>query len=169
MKGIQFVFLIFFAFSVVAQSSNIVFDEIKNQEIIYGICTPSDFRENGFENWFVEEYNNYIVNEEVFVPGYEVKFDSIYVLLASWCGDSRREVPRFCKIMDHPYFEGTNVKYFGFDASKQNNIVFAEDLYLQFVPTFIFYYKGNELCRIVEEPKDSLEEDIMDLLSRIQP
>lgn len=169
MRAIFILFFTIITSCLSAQVNRIIFDEGKGEDILYGECDREGFIMPEFAYWFDEEYNSYNVNDEVFVPGYDVKFDSIYVFLGSWCDDSHREVPRFCKIMDHPYFSGTEVKYFCVDGNKANDVINTEDYYLQFVPTFIFYYRGEELCRIIEQPKDSLEEDIMDLLYRIQP
>ncbi|MDR2010802.1 MAG: hypothetical protein LBQ22_10005 [Bacteroidales bacterium] len=169
MKATLFLFFVCITGLISAQVNRIVFDENKGQDVLYGECDRNGFVMPEFAEWFDEEYNSYNVNDEVFIPGYDVKFDSIYVFLGTWCSDSHREVPRFVKIMDHPYFAGINVKYFCLDGDKTTDIINTEDFYLQFVPTFIFYYRGEELCRIIEEPRESLEEDIMDLLDRIQP
>ncbi len=152
-----------------AQINKTVFDEVKEQEILIGECNPEGFRSEGFNSWFDAEYDAFQVNDEFFVPGYNIQFDSVYVFLGTWCSDSKREVPRFCKIMDHTYFAGTPVRYFALDGNKHTDVINTKEFYIDYVPTFIFYYRGNELCRIIEAPKLSLEEDIMDLLSRIQP
>jgi hypothetical protein len=152
-----------------AQVNRLVFDEAKDQDILYGECDRNGFVMPEFADWFNEEYNSYAVNDEVFVPGHDIKFDSIYVFLGTWCEDSHREVPRFVKIMDHQYFSGIDIKYFCLDGNKAADVIDTEKYYLQFIPTFIFYYRGEELCRIIEQSRESLEEDIMDLLYRIQP
>jgi len=152
-----------------AQLNKTMYDEIKSEEILYGECNPDGFKSGDFALWFDTVYANYEVNEIHFNPNYEVPFDSIYVFLGTWCSDSQREVPRFCKIMDHEYFKGTYVRYFALDGNKKSDAIDTEEFYIDYVPTFIFYCHGNELCRIIEAPKLSLEEDIMDLLSRIQP
>lgn len=156
-------------FLMSAQLNKTMYDEIKSEEILYGECNPDGFKSGDFAFWFDTVYANYEVNETHFIPGYEVQFDSIYVFLGTWCSDSQREVPRFCKIMDHDYFKGTYVRYFALDGNKKSDAIDTKEFYIDYVPTFIFYYNGNELCRIIETPKLSLEEDIMDLLSRIQP
>lgn len=151
-----------------SQLNRTQFDEENDQEVLYGECTPEGFTEGEFGAWFNPEYENFEVNDVHFNPNYSLQFDSVYVFMASWCSDTQRELPRFCKIMDHDYFDGTYVRYFAFDGNKQNDVIDSEEFYVEYVPTFVFYYGGNELCRIIEAPRDSLEEDVMDLLSRIQ-
>lgn len=152
-----------------AQINNTIYDDSKSQTILIGECNIEGFRLNEFATWFDKEYEDYSVNESVFAETYSLKFDSIYVVLGTWCSDSQREVPHFCKIMNHEYFKGTLVRYFAVDGQKHTDAIDTEEFYIQFVPTMIFYYGGNELCRIVENPSLSLEKDIMDLLSKIQP
>ncbi len=168
MKAIFFFTLIFISIYSFSQLNQTKFDEEKDQEILCGECNIDGFSQGEFASWFFQEYENYEVADIHFNPNYKIPFDSIYVFLGTWCSDTQRELPRFCKIMDHEYFQGTNVRYFAFDGNKQNGVIDTDEYYVQFLPTFIFYYKGNELCRIVETPHYSLEEDIMDLLMRIQ-
>lgn len=144
------------------------FDKSKSQEILYGECTVDAFIQGEFGSWFNNEYEAYQVNDIHFNPNYITPFDSVYVFLATWCDDTHRELPRFCKIMDSEYFISTKVKYFAFDGEKHNDIINSEEYYIEYMPTFVFYYGGNELCRIIEAPIESLEEDIVDLLSRFQ-
>lgn len=165
-----FIFLVFMTpVLLTAQINKTVYDEVKDQEILIGECNQEGFRSPGFNEWFDTEYASYEVNDVQFNPDYKIPFDSVYVFLGTWCSDSQREVPRFCKIIDNEYFAGTYVRYFALDGNKQTDAIDTKEFYVDYVPTFIFYYKGNELCRIIEAPKLSLEEDIMDLLSRIQP
>jgi thiol-disulfide isomerase/thioredoxin len=170
MKKIVILLFLLVSFFASAQLNRVILDEAKSENILYGECDPSGFRSGEFDKWFSPEYESYKVNSQFFAEGYAVKFDSICVVLGSWCSDSQREVPRFCKIMDDEYFAGTKIRFFAVDGNKKTDVLDTEEYYIQYVPTFIFYYGGNELCRIIETPRTScLEEDIMDLLSRIQP
>ncbi|MDR2835651.1 MAG: thioredoxin family protein [Bacteroidales bacterium] len=148
--------------------NKIIYDEKKEQDIIYGECNKAGFLIPEFSEWFLKEYNSYQVKDSLFVESYDTKFDSIYVFLGTWCEDSQREVPRFIKIMENPYFEDISIRFFCIDGDKKTDIIDAESFYLQLVPTFIFYHNGEELCRIVETPRIGLEEDIMDLVWRMQ-
>jgi hypothetical protein len=161
--------LAFIPVAMFAQVNKVVFDELKSEDILLGEINTEGLKSGAFEVWFDKEYSEYNVNDVHFNPAYVIPFDSVYVFLGTWCSDSQREVPRFCKIMDHEYFKGTFVKYFALDGNKTCPAIDTKEYYVDYVPTFVFYYKGNELCRIIETPKLSLEEDIMDLLSRIQP
>ncbi len=79
--------------------------------------------------------------------------------MGTWCSDSRREVPRFYKIMDE-------VGFADFDMITVNRAKQANGLEkgynLNYVPTFILFKNGKEIGRFVERVvNDSLENDLL--------
>jgi thiol-disulfide isomerase/thioredoxin len=88
----------------------------------------------------------------------------IFTVLGTWCDDSRREVPRFLKIMDALDSKKINLQFFGVDRSKKDEGGIAESYKIRLVPTFILLENGKEIGRIVERPKKSLEIDLADIL-----
>jgi hypothetical protein len=68
----------FMSFISYAQMNKTTFDEKKDQEILYGECTPGIFTEGEFGSWFNVEYENYEVADIHFNPNYTIPFDSIY-------------------------------------------------------------------------------------------
>lgn len=151
-----------------AQMNRIINDEEKG-EILFGFCTREAISNPDICAWFLPEYESYTVKSELFNETFTAKFDSVYVFFGTWCEDSKREVPRFCKIFDHEYFKGVPLTFICVNSKKKVDVVDVDDYYVQYVPTMIFYKKGEELCRIIEQPRtESLESDIMDLLERIQ-
>lgn len=94
-------------------------------------------------------------------PGAEVT-----VFLGTWCGDSRREVPRLWKALDLaggsvPF----HIRYIAVDRQKKEPAGEASSAGILFVPTFIVSRDGRELGRIVEEPVNGLEHDLLALLT----
>ncbi|HOZ30036.1 MAG TPA: hypothetical protein PLL66_03885, partial [Bacteroidales bacterium] len=118
-----------------AQLNRVIHDDIKSQDILFGECDTNGFKLDEFSTWFLEGYNSYEVQESYFNRDFSIQFDSIYVFLGTWCSDSQREIPRFCKIMDHEYFQGTNVRYFALDGMKKSDVIDTDQFYIQFVPT----------------------------------
>jgi thiol-disulfide isomerase/thioredoxin len=94
-------------------------------------------------------------------PGAEV-----VVYLGSWCGDSRREVPRFWKALDAagaavPF----SVRYVAVDRQKKEpaDAVAADGI--RFLPTFIVRRGGHEAGRVVETSPKGIESDLLALLN----
>lgn len=96
--------------------------------------------------------------------------DSITIFMATWCGDSRREVPRFVKMLEAKNYDLERLKIVclntGFQNYKQSPEGEEKGVNLHRVPTFIFHDQNqSEVGRIVEEPVVSLEQDLVDILS----
>ena len=124
--------------------------------------------EEPFADWFNPNYDTFEINKSAIRKAKSeiAGIDSIQVFFGTWCGDSKREVPRFLKIMDELNYE--NVKLIGLDNTFQNykQSPFGEEygLNVHRVPTFILYKDSLEVGRIVEHPVESLESDLMSIL-----
>lgn len=118
--------------------------------------------------WFQKEYDSYSFNEDAVKKLTELNLEdlTIKIVMGSWCPDSRREVPRFMKILDYLKFPAGNVVFIGTDISKIAPVGGFDQLGIQRVPTFIFYKKNIEAGRIIEVPLTSLEQDMLDILNR---
>jgi len=90
----------------------------------------------------------------------------VEIFLGTWCGDSRREVPRFWKAVDAaggsvPF----QVHYVGVDhAKKQPAAEIAREGVL-YLPTFIVRRGGHEVGRVVESSPNGIESDLLALLT----
>jgi thiol-disulfide isomerase/thioredoxin len=90
------------------------------------------------------------------------------VFFGTWCSDSRRELPRFFKVLDSIGFRADHVRLFGLDRSKRSSDGLTEFYDIEFVPTFIFLREGKEIGRITEKPMASIEADMLSILAREQ-
>lgn len=94
-------------------------------------------------------------------PGAEVT-----VFLGTWCGDSRREVPRFWKALDT---EGGavpfQIHYIGVDHDKKQPADLLKENDVRYLPTFIVRRGGHEVGRIVESSPHGVEQDLLALLT----
>jgi len=144
-----------------------MFDEIRNQEILIGYCDRYGLTSEPFDEWFDMELNEYqldyaSLNEiDTHLPATV----EITIVLGTWCSDSRREVPRFYKILDELNYNDDKLTVIGVDSDKQAPVIDFEELKIEKVPTFIFYKKGFEIGRIIETPEKTLEKDIIKILS----
>jgi thiol-disulfide isomerase/thioredoxin len=91
---------------------------------------------------------------------------AIKIVMGTWCPDSRREVPRFLHVLDLWKFPPERVTFIGVDDAKKSPVGEYEGLGIQRVPTFIFYKNNIEAGRIIENPATSLEQDIVNILTR---
>ena len=91
----------------------------------------------------------------------------VQIFLATWCSDSKNEVPKFFKILKIPNINTImDVKLFAVDRGKHLDNNLPQENNIEFVPTFIFYKNNREIGRIVETPDISIEQDILDILTR---
>jgi thiol-disulfide isomerase/thioredoxin len=148
-------------FNVNAQFNRIAFDDARNQNILYGQCEADAFYKDGFKQWFITEYDNYEIDSLLHKFNLYDEIDEVIVFFATWCGDTRRELPRFVKITEQEVFNDINVIYFGLDSNKQTDDVDTDEYRIIYVPTFIFYKDGSEIGRIIEAPSMGLEKDII--------
>lgn len=89
----------------------------------------------------------------------------IDVYLGTWCPDSLNNVPRFIKIIDTVRNPNLAVNFYNVKRKASKDVkYYVEDLKVERVPTFIFYRDGKEIGRIVENPKNSLVEDFLEII-----
>ena len=75
---------------------------------------------------------------------------TVLAIVATWCPDSRREVPRFFAIMDEAGISESNVIMVGVDRTKKDPEGLTEKWGITRVPTFVFFRDGQEAGRFVE-------------------
>ncbi len=90
----------------------------------------------------------------------------VKLFLATWCPDSRREVPRFFKILhESGLATQATVEMWAVDRKLKTVDKLSDRFGIKRVPTFIFFRDGKEIGRIVETPQALyLEEDIVSIL-----
>lgn len=125
-----------------------------------------------YNEWFLPNYKDYQVKKSYFKDTHiDLKDIQVKVFLGTWCGDSKREVPPFAKMMDSQKIKPTQIEWFALGDSdsdlykqslqheEQNQAIFR-------VPTFIILKNGKEIGRIVESPVISFENDLASILNQ---
>lgn len=168
MKMIKYIFMFLIFLSVVnfAQDScKTIIEERSGKPILIGVCDRSAFTDSNFAWWFTSEYDNYEV-DSLTLQNFEnnVQDYSITIIMGTWCSDSRREVPRFYKILDELDYPAEKIELIMVDRNKKGIADEAEGLDIQYVPTFIFYEDGEEVGRIIETPEQTLEKDLSEIV-----
>lgn len=139
-------------------------------EMLLGHCSRSCLLELPFKEWFLKNYADYTVDSvtaEKLIP--LLKDKTIVVFMGTWCGDSRREVPRFIKLLDHCGVPEFALKLVMVDyrdgAYKQSPQHEERGKNIFRVPTILLYSGTKELGRIIEFPKENLEKDLLRILN----
>jgi hypothetical protein len=87
------------------------------------------------------------------------------VVFGSWCGDSREQVPKFLKVRSLLGGGLLPSSYFGVTRDKKSPPEAVQGRDIERVPTFIVSFRGSEIGRIVETPKESIEADLLEILA----
>lgn len=143
----------------------------EGEPILVGQLNRAAWQKAPFQKWFTEEYKAYEVDQtalaEIKSTGNSVE---ILVFLGTWCSDSRRELPRFYKVLDALDFDESRLTVVGLDNHpdryKQSPQQEEVGWDVEYVPTFIFLQNGKEIGRIIESPEVSLEADLAKVLQK---
>ncbi len=136
---------------------------------LVGPVTRADLRTPPYSEWFEGQYARYqpaASTMESLRP--RLAGVSVEAYFGTWCGDSRRQIPRLMRLLD----DG------GFDESRLRLIALS-DRPMEFkqapgrpelsrkvhrTPTIVVLREGAEVGRIVETPRTSLEGDLLAIL-----
>ena len=171
MKRTIYLFLTLLSLQVgFSQTLNHIELDKKGNEVLLGEINRSGLINNSFNTWFSKNHKEYLVNKSIVkklndsLNQYEIK-----VFLGTWCGDSKKEVPRFYKVIEAAKFPINQLQVIAVDktedAYKQSPNGEEKGLNIHRVPTFIFYRNGKEVNRIVEHPKETLERDMLSIVT----
>ena len=150
--------------------NKVTVDEKTGQPMLVGITDRTAFERPEFLEWFSTEYFGYEPDEFILSQIKELSDGvNIQIFMGTWCSDSRREVPRFLRILDGLKFERTKLLIVNVNRKMKSPTHDEKNRNIEFVPTFIIYRNGNEIGRIVEFPIITLESDLLSLLLGIEP
>ena len=108
---------------------------------LLGYINASQFSRPPHSEWFTKGFDEYMPVQEVITQLSRIDKEdlSIKIVLGTWCPDSRREVPRFMKIIDLLQFPAGKVVFVGVDNTKIAPVGGYDTLQIERVPTFIIY------------------------------
>jgi hypothetical protein len=140
-------------------------DEKGNPQLL-GKCTKAGLDQAPYNAWFDKNYADYRVDS---ATADRLKTSlagkRFTIFMGTWCGDSRREVPRIYKILDYCGIDSSAVQLIMVSAAdsayKQSPGHEERGLGIFRVPDLIVQDQDRELGRIVESPVNSLEKDLL--------
>lgn len=160
-----------YAININAQKINQEVNIENQQAFLLGKITIDALSSNTYKPWYEQNFENYETDQnniEVFKD--RLSSYKILIFMGTWCSDSRREVPRFLKILKSANYPMDNLKIVALDKRKElyKKSPQGEEwgLNIRRVPTFIFYKYGREVNRIIETPITTLENDILKIISQ---
>jgi thiol-disulfide isomerase/thioredoxin len=134
--------------------------------MLLGKANRKGFQMDAFKSWFNSGYESYSADSEVMQQLQPLLKDvTITLFMGTWCEDSQRETPHFYKILDDTDFDESKLTLITVSEEKTTPQGFESGKNITHVPTIILYKDGNELGRIVEYPIESLEKDMLAILS----
>lgn len=149
-----------------AQETDKVFkDEKTGNDMLVGEVSRAGLTNIG--TWFNEEYNLYNPDTTAinFLKAHRASLPNLFIVMGTWCGDSKEHVPHFYKIADLIDYPKEKIFVLGVDRDKKGGDFCLADFNITLVPTFIFTSKGEEIGRIIETPVISLEQDMVNIIN----
>lgn len=169
MKTIFSAILFLFVMNASAQELNKkIEDPTRHKQVMVNICTRegiTTFEE--FKASYDPNYAAYQVDSTTLKELSKLaKGKKITIVLGTWCGDSKYQVPHFLKLADALSLSDKEITFIAVDGTKKAENGLIDKLKIERVPTIIFNdKKGNEIGRITESPKETLEKDMLKILT----
>ena len=140
-------------------------DQQSGQTMFVGRCTFDDLSDESTFDWFTISSNKYnpeptIIEElKASLPSFQIT-----IFMGTWCDDTHKLLPELYKTMllTHCF---TNYKMYGVDRSKKSKDNEQDVFKIQNVPTIIISKDGEELGRIVETAKGTIESDLLKIVA----
>ena len=143
--------------------------KVNGRQYAVGKFNKELLQSENYSSWFDANYDSYEPDGQILeklkieMPKYTIK-----LFMGTWCGDSRREVPRFYRILETIDFPMERLSSVALDIgpgrTKQSPGGEEEGLHIFRVPTIVIFNEGKEVGRIIEEPVVSIEEDLLQIL-----
>lgn len=150
-----------------SQDYKLITDEKQDEPMLVGEITYEILVDSNDFYWYPFEYEEYIVDSTALDKISEMNMLNdvdMTIVMGTWCGDSHREIPRLFKILDYLAYDPDELKIIAVDRKKEGLKNEVEGLNIERVPTIIIYRNGEEVGRIIESTKESLEVDMFSIL-----
>src|SRR5689334_17281736 len=141
----------------------------QERPILVGPVTRSALKAPPYSEWYEGNYSRYQPDEKNIQELRPLLNGvSIEAYFGTWCGDSRRQIPRLSRVMD---VAGVDERILNLVALSDRPMEFKQSpgrpeakRYVHRTPTIVVVRDGREVGRIVETPAVSLEADLLAIL-----
>jgi hypothetical protein len=137
------------------------------QKIVTGRIFPSMLESDSSFEWYGKNYAAFIPDSSsIVVLSAEAKNIHFIVFGGTWCSDTKRELPKFFKTASLAHIPESNIELYGVGRSKKSSDGLTEKYHVTNVPTFIVLSDGKEIGRIVEQPEEGIEFNLVHILQK---
>ena len=152
-----------------SQALNQVIQDANGNRQLLGKCSIEAFQDSPFQEWYAPNYQAYEPQNDLIERCEGLTEDlKVQVFLGTWCGDSKREVPRFMKVADQLGLSEEQIEFIAVSRAdtfyKKSPTDEQIGKLIHRVPSFLFYKEEKEIGRIVEFPVSSMEMDLAQIL-----
>ena len=147
-------------------------DPKTGKPMLLGEVVIDELKQEPFSEWYNNEFDNYELDVELLGAISDPNQYNYELFLGTWCGDSRREVPRLEKIFIELEIDFNKIAIITVDRDKVSPENEQEGKDIRYVPTLIVKKNDVEIGRIVESPSSesaTLESDLFEISLGIPP
>lgn len=139
------------------------------QPVLLGKCARTSLLQQPFQVWYAYQYQQYKPDSSILLGLKAQQHQyTMQIFLGTWCGDSKREVPRMLKVLDSCGWDSSRLELIFVDGRpehyKQSPQHEEAGKNILRVPTFIIRKEEKEIGRIVETPTVSVEADLLKII-----
>ncbi len=134
--------------------------------ILLGEISREQLETGSYARWFHPAYDEYQPDSLVvnYLSG-ELDGVQISVYVGTWCGDTKRQLPRLFNLMDELELSQEDLTMVGLDRDKRDEQGDERVMGVHRTPTVILSRAGRELGRIIETPVETLERDMLRIVT----
>jgi len=112
--------------------------------------------------WFKAGYDSYKPELPILDSlRYYSKLAKIIAFGGSWCSDTKKLLPAFYKVVEAVGIPSENIILIGVSRRKKSEGRESKHYHIKKVPTFILFFNGKELGRVIEKVDKSIEFDML--------
>jgi len=143
--------------------------DAQERPILVGSMSRADLKAPPYSEWFEGSYTRYQPDPAILERLRPLLGGvSVEAYFGTWCGDSRRQVPRLIRLLDLAGFDDRQLSLVGLSDRamefKQAPGHPEAKRYVHRTPTIVVVREGREIGRIVETPAASIESDLLAIL-----
>jgi len=137
--------------------------------VLIGYVSKDKIIQNDDYKWGSEGYNQY----KPLWSNHDIEFIklkktglNITIVMGTWCEDSQNHVPKLLKILNQVHFPENQIKIYCVNREKQITEPTLKSMNINYVPTILIFKETIEIGRIVENPIESLEKDLLEIIKK---